>query len=131
VRRDQATASRRGTQVRSSRGIRDQAGTGGDRGPPMAAAPDMDEQDAAIEGGQLVVPLLGSRSASTATGSPSQDASSLRRLYAGHALARWGARCVHSVISYVPFIPPRVFRATHISFSFFFSSSIPISAFQL
>lgn len=58
----------------------------------MAAAPDMDEQDAAIEGGQLVVPLLGSRSASTATGSPSQDASSLRRLYAGHALARWGAR---------------------------------------
>jgi hypothetical protein len=95
----------------------------------MAAAPDMDEQDAAIEGGQLVVPLLGSRSAST-TGSPSLDASSpLRRLYAGHALARWGARCVHSVISYVPFIPPRVFRSNHISFSFFFF--ITISAFQL
>lgn len=48
------------------------------------------DEDAAIEGGQLA-PLLGSRSAST-TGSPSPDGSLLRRLYAGHALARWGAR---------------------------------------
>ncbi|KAG0514767.1 hypothetical protein BDA96_10G221700 [Sorghum bicolor] len=48
----------------------------------------MDDEDAAaIEGGQLA-PLLGSRSA----GSPSPDASLLRRLYAGHGLARWGAR---------------------------------------
>ncbi|OEL29630.1 Solute carrier family 40 member 1 [Dichanthelium oligosanthes] len=46
------------------------------------------EGDAAIEGGQLA-PLLGSRSGS---GSPAPDASLLRRLYAGHALARWGAR---------------------------------------
>ncbi|XP_066372182.1 solute carrier family 40 member 1-like [Miscanthus floridulus] len=45
------------------------------------------DEDAAIEGGQLA-PLLGNRSAA----SPSPDASLLRRLYAGHALARWGAR---------------------------------------
>ncbi|XP_066377499.1 solute carrier family 40 member 1-like [Miscanthus floridulus] len=50
------------------------------------------DEDAAIEGGQLA-PLLGSRSASASTtGSPSPDASLLRRLYTGHALARWGAR---------------------------------------
>ncbi|CAD6339216.1 unnamed protein product [Miscanthus lutarioriparius] len=49
-------------------------------------------EDAAIEGGQLA-PLLGSRSPSASTtGSPSPDASLLRRLYTGHALARWGAR---------------------------------------
>nr|CAB3503378.1 unnamed protein product [Digitaria exilis] len=46
----------------------------------------MEGGDGAIEGGQLA-PLLGSRS-----GSGSPDASLLRRLYAGHALARWGAR---------------------------------------
>ncbi|CAD6336554.1 unnamed protein product [Miscanthus lutarioriparius] len=45
------------------------------------------DEDAAIEGGQLA-PLLGNRSAA----SPSPDASLLRRLYAGHALARWGTR---------------------------------------
>ncbi|XP_066372488.1 solute carrier family 40 member 1-like [Miscanthus floridulus] len=45
------------------------------------------DEDAAIEGGQLA-PLLGNRSAA----SPSPDASLLRCLYAGHALARWGAR---------------------------------------
>ncbi|KAG2606612.1 hypothetical protein PVAP13_4NG061931 [Panicum virgatum] len=47
------------------------------------------EGDAAIEGGQLA-PLLGSRWGGS--GSPVPDASLLRRLYAGHALARWGAR---------------------------------------
>ncbi|XP_025810666.1 solute carrier family 40 member 1-like [Panicum hallii] len=47
------------------------------------------EGDAAIEGGQLA-PLLGS--SWSGSGSPAPDASLLRRLYAGHALARWGAR---------------------------------------
>lgn len=47
------------------------------------------EGDAAIEGGRLA-PLLGSSCGSS--GWPEPDGSLLRRLYAGHALARWGAR---------------------------------------
>jgi len=47
----------------------------------------MEGDAAAIEGGQLA-PLLESSC------SPAPDASLLRRLYAGHALARWGSRCV-------------------------------------
>ncbi|WVZ79788.1 hypothetical protein U9M48_027325 [Paspalum notatum var. saurae] len=46
--------------------------------------------DAGIEGGGHLAPLLGSSRSGAASGSP--DASLLRRLYAGHALARWGAR---------------------------------------
>nr|CAB3468193.1 unnamed protein product [Digitaria exilis] len=49
----------------------------------------MEGGDGAIEGGQLA-PLLGSRSVSGSPAAP--DASLLRRLYTGHALARWGAR---------------------------------------
>ncbi|CAN6177833.1 unnamed protein product [Urochloa humidicola] len=45
---------------------------------------------AAIEGGEQLAPLLGSSCGSS--GWPEPDASLLRRLYAGHALARWGAR---------------------------------------
>jgi len=45
----------------------------------------MEGDAAAIEGGQLA-PLLESSC------SPAPDASLLRRLYAGHALARWGSR---------------------------------------
>ncbi|CAN6216570.1 unnamed protein product [Urochloa humidicola] len=45
---------------------------------------------AAIEGGGQLAPLLGSSCGSS--GWPEPDASLLRRLYAGHALARWGAR---------------------------------------
>lgn len=74
--------------------LTDRGGSGQGEGAPPAAA-DM-EGDAAIEGGQLA-PLLGSRWGGS--GSPVPDASLLRRLYAGHALARWGARCVQSVSS--------------------------------
>lgn len=84
----------------------------------------MDDEDAAaIEGGQLA-PLLGSRSA----GSPSPDASLLRRLYAGHGLARWGARCVHSVISYVRSFrtSSRVFQISACSFFLFFCQLVVV-----
>ncbi|CAL5042332.1 unnamed protein product [Urochloa decumbens] len=45
---------------------------------------------AAIGGGGQLAPLLGSSCGSSAW--PEPDGSLLRRLYAGHALARWGAR---------------------------------------
>ena len=66
--------------------LTDRGGSGqGEGAPPAAAA--MEGDAAAIEGGQLA-PLLESSC------SPAPDASLLRRLYAGHALARWGSRCV-------------------------------------
>ncbi|KAJ1259563.1 hypothetical protein BS78_10G165900 [Paspalum vaginatum] len=53
----------------------------------------MEGGDAAIEGGGgHLAPLLGSSTSAAAWGSREPDASLLRRLYAGHALARWGAR---------------------------------------